>query len=151
MKKNIDIKDLALFFYYLPDKSKLWSKIDINFDHWVCFKNYRYEEISKDKNIAEKWINENNWLLLKKISIIEKEMEIEKTLKQIRDVISEIKDKEIADKSDIYFNEGFYYINIARRFKDKSVWVLSDKNWTRWKNKKKIDLFIITKDENVLF
>lgn len=150
MKKTIDIKELALFFYYLPDKSKLWSKINVNFDHWVCFKNHSYDEISKNPNIAKKWFNENDGLLLKKMSIIEKEMEIEKTLKQIKNVISEIKDKEIAEKSDIYFNNGFYYINVARRFKDKSVWVLSDKNWVRWKNKKKIELFILTKDISLL-
>ena len=150
MEKSVNINELATFFYWLPDKSKLWQKINVNFDHWVCFKNYSYDEIIKNKNSAEKWYSENKFLFQWKITMINKEMEIENTLRSIKKVITELEDKEIADKSSIFFSNWYYYIDIARRFKDKSVWIITSKNWLRWKNKKKVELFLATKDKNIL-
>lgn len=150
MTEKINITELATFFYRLPDRNGLWQKINENFDHWVCFKNYSYEEIIWNKQKADNWYSENKPLFVKKKSIIDKEMEGQKTINKIKEIIAELEDKEIADKSIIFYSNWFYYIDIARRFKDKSVWIISSKNWVRWKNKKKIEMFIATKDKHIL-
>lgn len=51
-------QSLSLFLNKLKDSDPLWSSIDENYDHWICFRDYSYDSIQTDREKAKKWFNQ---------------------------------------------------------------------------------------------
>jgi hypothetical protein len=48
---------LSNYLNFLLDSNELWSSIDGNYSHQMCFSKYSYDKIQTDREIAKKWFN----------------------------------------------------------------------------------------------
>ncbi len=55
---RISLQALASFLYGLDDTNSLWKSVGKHYNKQICFKNYRFEDVMKDNNLAKKWFKE---------------------------------------------------------------------------------------------
>jgi len=48
---------IAEFLFGLDDKSEVWQKVNVDFNKEVCFRDYRLEDIQKERKFAKEWFN----------------------------------------------------------------------------------------------